>query len=572
MPLRCILSHQYPEWVVTEYEKKLHDDFRIMVFHLWKHLKLPSPTKLQYRMADWIANGPRRRMLQAFRGAAKTWITCAYAIWRLYRNPNERVKIVSANEDKALENGTFIRRLIEEVDELRFLRPKEGSRDSNLKFDVGPADAHPTPSVSCVGVGGQLTGGRATILISDDVEVVKNSLTELMRERLGELVKEYDALVVPEGFDIIYLGTPQTEQSIYNAVRKRGYACRIFPVRYPEPSKVDSYEGNLDPFIAAELKKNPALAGTTAEPGRFSDLDLAEREASYGASGFALQFMLDTSLSDALRYPLKTRDLVCMDLDVDIGPVKVVWTSDVRNAYTDIDNLGFTGDRLYKPMHVSETMLPYQGRVMVIDPSGRGKDRTGYVVCFQLHGQVFLRAFGALTGGYEVSDLEALAKIAKEQKVNTVVVESNFGDGMFSKLLAPVLARIHPCTIEEVRATGQKERRIIEDLEPLLNQHRLIIDTQAVRKDSGEGIHSLLYQLTHITRDRNSLKHDDVVDALAHAARFFWNLMDRDVAKAEEDHLEKLRAAARESFIKSYYGRGHLTQKTRFGSSNAGLR
>lgn len=535
-------------------------------------MRLPPPTKLQYRMAHWIATGPKRRMLQAFRGAAKTWITCAYALWRLYRNPQERIKVVSANEDKALENGVFMRRLIEEIDELRFLRPRAGQRDSDLKFDVGPADAHPTPSVSCVGIGGQLTGGRATILISDDVEVPKNSLTELQRERLAELVKEYDALVVPEGFDIIYLGTPQTEQSIYNAVRTRGYACLIFPVRYPAPAKIESYGGALDPFMDEAVRKNPALAGTTAEPERFSDLDLAEREASYGASGFSLQFMLDTSLSDALRYPLKTRDLVCMDLDVDIGPAKVVWTSDARNAYTDIDNLGFTGDRLYRPMHVSDTMLPYQGRILVIDPSGRGKDRTGYVVLYQLHGQVFLKAFGGLPGGYSDESLETLAVIAKDHKVNTVLVESNFGDGMFAKLLSPVMARRHPCTIEEVRATGQKERRIIEDLEPVLNQHRLVIDAQAVRKDSTQGVHSLVYQLTHITKDRNSLRHDDVLDALAHGVRHFWSLLDRDTAKAEEDHLERLRDAARRDFIRTFYKHSAPAEPARFMSTNAGVR
>lgn len=561
----------YPEWIVSEYEKRLHDDFRLFLFHLWKHLKLPPPTKLQYRMAEYIANGPRRRLLEAFRGAAKTWITCAYGLWRLYRNPNERIKIVSANENKALENGVFMRRLIDEVPELRFLRPR-GDRDSTLKFDVGPAAAHPTPSVSCTGISGQLTGGRATILISDDVEVPSNSMTELQRERLAELIKEYDALVVPEGFDIIFLGTPQTESSIYNTVRTRGYACRIFPVRYPDIAKLESYGGALDPVIEKAVRDNPSIAGESTEPSRFTDLDLAEREASYGSSGFALQFMLDTSLSDALRYPLKTKDLVCMDLDNEIGPVKVVWTSDIRNAHGDIDNLGFTGDRLYKPMHVSETMLPYQGKVLVVDPSGRGKDRTGYVVLYQLHGQVFLKAFGGLPGGYEDATLESLAATAKTHKVNTVLVESNFGDGMFSKLLSPVLARVHPCSIEEVRASGQKERRIIEDLEPVLNQHRLIIDAQAARKGGGEGVHSLLYQLTHITRDRNSLRHDDVIDALAHGVRHFWSLMDRDVAKAEEDHLEKLRDHARRDFIGQFFGRSHLADKPRFGSTNAGLR
>ena len=90
----------------------MHDDFRVFLFVLWKHLKLPPPTKRQYAIAQYVATGPRRRMIQAWRGAAKTWITCAYALWRLYRNPNERIKIVSANEDKAIENAVFIKRLI----------------------------------------------------------------------------------------------------------------------------------------------------------------------------------------------------------------------------------------------------------------------------------------------------------------------------------------------------------------------------------------------------------------------------------------------------------------------------
>jgi hypothetical protein len=40
------------------------------------------------------------------------------------------------------------------------------------------------------------------------------------------------------------------------------------------------------------------------DPQRFTELELREREASYGRSGFALQFMLDTSLSDAGQAPV----------------------------------------------------------------------------------------------------------------------------------------------------------------------------------------------------------------------------------------------------------------------------
>ena len=562
----------YPLWVLTESEQRLHDDFRVFLWFMWDHLKLPAPTPLQYEIAAYVAdvNGEHpRRMVQAFRGAAKSYITCAYVLWRLYRNPQERVKIVSANEDKALENATFIRRLIDEVPLLHFLRPRQNQRDSTLKFDVGPADASPAPSVSCVGIKGQLTGGRATILVSDDVEVPKNSLTEVMREQLAELVKEYDALVVPEGFDIIYLGTPQTEQSIYRKVRERGYDVRIWPVRYPALSALERYDGALAPSIAEAVRKNPAIAGQSTEPTRFDDLDLAGRELSYGRSSFALQFMLDTSLADGERYPLKTGDFICMDVDREVGPARLVWTSDPRNAW-DIDNIGFNGDRLYRPLHVAETMLPYQGRLMVIDPSGRGTNETAWVVVYHLAGMLFLAAAGGFTDGYGDGTLRGLAEIAKEHKVHNVLVESNMGDGMFMALLKPHLDKIHPAAIEEVRAGGQKERRIIEDLEPVLNQHRLVIDARLARKDILDGTNSLLYQLTHITRDRGALRQDDRVDALAHAVRWFRDLLQQDAQAAEDAHLARLRDAELRKFAETYYGQSR--PKPTFGQTNRGLR
>lgn len=531
----------YPEWVTTPSEQRMHDDFRVFVWMLWLHLRLPRPTRRQLAICAYLQTGDKRRMIQAFRGIGKTWLTCAYALWRLYRNPQERVKIVSANETKAIENATFMRRLIEEVDELRFLRPNGDQRDSVLAFDVGPSRASVTPSVSCVGITGQLTGGRATILISDDVEVPKNSYTETMREKLADLVKEYDALVVPEGFDIIYLGTPQTEQSIYTRIRTRGYDCRIWPARYPSGAEQEKYGGQLAPDIVADLTATPGLVGHATDPERFSDMDLAEREASYGKSGFALQFMLDTSLSDAERYPLKISDLMVMDLDNEEAPVKASWTSDPRNAWADIPNLGFTGDRAHRPLYVSPDRAKYTGKLMVIDPSGRGKDETGVVVLKELHALLYLMKAVGFRDGYSLPTLEAIARLARDQKVAHVLIESNFGDGMFKALIDPVFTRIYPVTTEEVRATGQKELRIIEDLEPVLNSHRLVVDASLLREDAktDEPSFSLAYQLTHLTRDRGSLKHDDKLDALAHGCRYYRMALSRDVENAEAAYKRK---------------------------------
>lgn len=566
----------YPEWVVTPSEQKMHDDFVFFVTRLWSHLKLPKPTKRQRAMARYLQNGPKRRMLQAWRGAAKTWLTCAYALWRLYRNPNERIKIVSANEDKATENAVFIRRLIDEVAELQFLRPRANQRDSVLTFDVGPADAHPTASVTAVGITGQLTGGRSTILISDDVEVPKNSYTETMRARLAELIKEYDALVVPEGFDIIYLGTPQTEQSIYRVVRTRGYDCRIWPARYPDAAQAQKYDGALAPDIVSDLKTGVGKPGFTTDPERFSDDDLAAREASYGRSGFALQFMLDTSLSDAEKYPLKQADLVFMDVAPDDAPLNIVWTSDPRQAVDEIPNVGFSGDRLHRPMHIGTERSKYQASVMVVDPSGRGKDDTAVAVLKGLAGRVFLSSVVGFKGGYEPETLQALADLAKAQQVKHILIESNFGDGMFQKLWEPYLAKTYPCTIEEYRSSGQKELRIIEDIEPVMNQHRLVVDAGVCHEDAklaeSTPSKSFLYQLTHLTRARGALRHDDKIEVVARGCRHFRDAMAIDHKKAEDAHRERLRDEAFRAYERSALGKNSRRRGSAFVQGPSVLR
>ena len=124
-----------------------------------------------------------------------------------------------------------------------------------------------------------------------------------MREKLLAAVGEFNAILKPGG-EVMFLGTPQTEESIYNKLAMRGYSTRIWPARYP--AKPEKYGDHLAPIIQESTKE---LADKPTDPGRFSELDLLEREASYGRSAFALQFQLDTTLSDLERFPLKLADL-----------------------------------------------------------------------------------------------------------------------------------------------------------------------------------------------------------------------------------------------------------------------
>lgn len=579
--------------VKVQYDPILKD-FRNFVFVLWKHLGLREPTGIQYDISQYLQFGPRRRIIQAFRGIGKSWLTAAFVLWRLCRNPNERILVVSANEERALQFTTFCRRLIEEAPFLQHLRPEKGMRDKVDRFDVAGSMPHQSPSLKAAGIFGQITGSRASLIVPDDVEVPKNSLTMVMRERLAEAVKEFDAVLmspddlqqigIDTGGEIVYLGTPQTEGTIYRVLEGRGYQTRIWPARYPDEKLQLLYGSRLAPTLLADLQAKPALVGTSTEPLRFNDLDLAEREASYGRSGFALQFMLNPSLSDAERYPLKLADLIVMDCDPKDAPIKVIWASGPELVRQDLPQVGMAGDRLHRPMWVAkEHYVPYTGVVMAIDPAGRGSDELGYAIVAMLNGFLYVLRCRGLKGGYADENLELLAKEAKRFGVNHVRIESNFGDGMFAKLFAPVLGRIHPTTIEDDRSNIQKEKRIIDTLEPVMNQHRLIVDSAVVREDAEnyneyageiEHVYQLFYQLTRITRDKGALKKDDRLDALAMAVAYWVEVMDKDVQAIEQERKEELRDEEIRKFLEMAGAgpyRGPSVVDEEFGLAEFGL-
>ncbi len=536
-------------------------DFKNFVVLVWSYLNLPKPTKRQLKMADWLATGPRRRGVQAFRGIGKSYVTCAYVVWRLFCDPQVKVLVVSASKQLADNFTTFSLQLIRGIPELSALIPREDGREAKIQFDVGPAGASKDPSVRSCGINGQLAGGRADLIIADDIEIPNNSQTQMMRDKISDSVKEFDAILKPGG-SIIYLGTPQCEQSLYNSLPSRGYVFRIWPARFPSRDIIEGYGDFFAPDIRDELEADPSLEGHSTDPERFSDIDLFEREASYGRSGFQLQFLLNTRLGDANRYPLKLSDLIVMALNPSLAPSKLAWASSPELVWNDLPMPGLAGDRMYRPMFVEkDNWSSYDGSLMFIDPSGRGKDETGYACVKMKHGFLYVTAWGGLIGGYSPETLTKLAEIAKQNTVNKVWIESNFGDGMFTQLLKPYLGRIYPCTTEEVRNSTQKELRIIDTLEPVMNQHRLVLDVKLVKEDKLSTLqypsesadrYMGLWQMTRITRDRNALAHDDRLDALAGAVKQWTEQMSRDSDQAVTDHREELLRADLEEFAESF--------------------
>lgn len=484
----------------------------------------------------------------------------------LLNDPQKKIEVVSASESLAHDMTGFILQLIYGMPVLNHLAPRGDQRRSSEKFDVGPALPAKDPSVKSVGITGQITGSRADLLIPDDVEVPKNSQTHLMRERLRNLVTEFDAVLKPGG-QIVYLGTPQVEDSLYpylaSKVDHAGnplYDLMIWPAEIPE--RPENYRGRLAPYVTKRIDAGWP-AGTPIDPKRFTKEDLLDRLGSFAHAGYALQFMLDTSPADAEKHPLKVRDLIVDAVDSKLCHTRLVWGFDRKNIINDLACGGFDGDAYVSPIYRSEEMTPFTGTVMAIDPSGRGKDETAYAILKYGHGLLYLVASGGFVDGYGERTLESLAELTVLHEVNEIIVEENFGGGMFGKLLEPWLYKIGRGRIDydyKGWSRTMKEERIIDTLLPVLRSHRMVVDRPVIEADrlvqEDTPAYSLVWQLTRMEKVKGALPHDDRVDALAMAVGYWTERMARDGARAEQDEKRRLLKEELKSIQRHFFGAG----------------
>ena len=95
---------------------------------------------------------------------------------------------------------------------------------------------------------------------------------------------------------------------------------------------------------------------------------------------------------------------------------------------------------------------------------------------------------------------------------------------------------------EEVRASAKKEERIIDTLEPVMNQHKLIIDPKVWEYDYTSNPdappekrleYMLGYQMSRMCREKGAVKHDDRVDALSQGVQYFIDALAQSAHKAQ---------------------------------------
>ncbi len=540
-------------WNELEMLQQAYPNFKEFLYDVITGLMGFKCTANQLDMADFLETGPLFRMIQAQRGQAKTTVTAAYAVWRLMHNPTARMLIVSSGDKMAKEISNWIIQILTGMEDLGCMLPDRnlGDRASVEAYDIhrdlkGPEKS---PSVACVGITSNLQGKRADVLIADDVESQKNSATAEMRERLIHLTRDFTSICSTG--DIIYLGTPQSVDSIYNGLPGRGFDIRIWPGRYPTEEELSNYGTYLAPLIRDAMIADPSLRtgggmmGTRGKPTDTVILGeevLVKKEIDQGAAYFQLQHMLDTRLSDADRFPLKVNKLIFMQIPSTTVPIHVHFQASENNViHTPSDYPIAT--RMYRAASFSQEFGAFQGTHMYVDPAGGGQngDETAYAVTRFSAGKIYVVDIGGVPGGLDLPAMDALTAIALKWKPHQIDIEKNYGNGALSSVWQPILLRAHACNIEDVWESGQKELRIIDTLEPIIGSGRMIVEEALIEQDwasvqkypaERRASYSLFTQMSKITRDRNSLFHDDRLDALSGSCRHWVQSLAQDEDKA----------------------------------------
>lgn len=536
-----------------------------------------TATAIQHEIAGWMEHGPQYLMVQAQRGQAKTTVAALFAVWCLIHSPAHRVLVLSAAGNQASDISVLIVRIITKMDVLECMRPdrQAGDRSSGEKFDIHHSlkGTDKSASVECHGIDSNLQGLRADLLLADDIESGKNSATAVQRAKLLHITKDFTS--INSTGRIIWLGTPQTLDSIYNSLPARGVAIRIWPGRYPTEKQRLFYGLNLAPSIVMALARDAALAtgggllgdqGQPIDPEILDEATLQSKELDQGEAYFQLQHMLNTTLADSQRYPLKPEKLVMLRTDQKRMPLNIVrGMTDTHMVDKSVCDFPF---KLSIPHQVSEETAVFQSLWAYVDPApgGANGDETAYAIGGFLNGNIILLAAGGIPGGYEEEKLVRLAKIMAGYKLDGITIEKNMGFGAFREVWTPILRKHMQCQLEDDLVTGQKETRIIGTLAPIMGRGALIIDEQVIEEDrmccaqyttSLQQSYSLFYQLAKMNAARGALVHDDRADAVEGLCRHYQAAIAQDQAKG----LLKLQAKAHAESIKDPCGHDRYSTK-----------
>lgn len=415
---------------------------------------------LHLRIARWLdacwSRGDRRLLLMVFRDAGKSTLVGMFCAWLLGCDPDLRLLVLSAEAGLATKMTRNVRRLIERHHVLRRLLPKRREEWASDQFTVQRAANHRDPSLLAKGIGANITGCRADVIVCDDVEVPNTADTQQKRLDLRDRLRELSFVLVPDGVQL-YIGTPHTYYSIY-ADRPREEL------------------GEQHPFLAGFSRLNLPILDQQRQgvwPERFSPPAVRALQTDSGPTRFRSQMILSPAQARETR----------LDPDRLVRYEAPLATSTVNGGLM----LTIDGRRM---VGTSCWWDPAMGREQGGDASVIAAVFTDDAGSYWLHGIRYLTVIESAD-----EDIDAAAQLCRqvirflvEHEQPSVTIETN-GIGKFLPLLLRRELRAQALNIAVIEhtSTRRKDDRILSAFDPLLaaralRAHASVWDTGFIRE------------------------------------------------------------------------------------------
>ena len=246
---------------------------------IWNQAQSFKTPKLHVEICRWFEArwncGDRELLLLAFRDSGKSTLVGLFSAWLLMDNPNTRILVLAADFALARKMVRNVKRIIERHPLTRGLKPARRDQWAAEQFTVNRSAELRDPSMLAKGIGANVTGSRADVVICDDVEVPNTCDTAPKREDLRERLSEIDYVLVPGGLQL-FIGTPHTYYSIY-----------------AESARADA--GETRPFLDGFVRLERAIldeTGASRWPERFSDDKIKAMRRRAGPNKFSSQMLL----------------------------------------------------------------------------------------------------------------------------------------------------------------------------------------------------------------------------------------------------------------------------------------
>lgn len=455
---------------------------------LWNRLQGMSTPKVHLRIAEWLEKGweqgDKNLLLMAFRSCGKSTIVGLFAAWLLLRDPNLRLLVMAGDQILAKKMVRNVKRIIERHPLTAGLMPDNPDQWASDRFTVKRDMELRDPSMLARGIGTNITGSRADIIIYDDVEVPNSCSTTEKRLELRQKLLEANFVLVAGGTQL-YVGTPHHYFSIY--------------AKQPR-AEINEMHSFLQGYKRLEV---PILnkAGYSAWPERYSLRDIEYLRTRTGPNKFDSQMMLrPVNILESRLDPFL--------LDFYVGDL--VYTESQRLPCLYLNDTRMVSCTAWWDPAFGQT------NEVVQNASQSRRDGSVFALIFTdengryyLHNVTYLKV--NLSNEDEATQqCKQVSLLCRKFYVPSITIEIN-GIGKFlpSILRREMAAIDYPCGVVEHSASTNKDLRILEAFDSILAA-RLLMVHERVKWTP-------FLQEMREWRPSSSKIHDDGLDAVASA-------------------------------------------------------